>query len=445
MTAFRCLVFMGLAGLITAPIPPSSNTTGLMAAPAPPAKTTADHVTLRNLVEGEMFGNVTGNQNCCQENFEPYDDDEKEEMSASDNSQRLFTTIEARIYRIYFPIVTLMNGFSCTTTILTLWKSNHKSSAEVYILGIGVANMIAVINYVFYTFSFFEVFTTNRHWQTFYSYYMVFLLPFSFIALMANTWTVMALGIERFLAIRFPFKARVICNRSRAVKVVIGIFILTCLINGTRFFMKRVQVEIDPITNETVHKRVFTEFGRNWLAIRIQYCFYAIAGVILPVILLGVLNIAILVTLRTVGREQIRLKEGITDSERCSNIQIERVLIAYMSAFFLCNVMSATTVGTVAFRGFVVVTEFNLDFRIRALISNILYVLNPTVNFIAYVGCSKIHRTTVKRCFRALCFCRRPFLNSSSCTQKPPAEGSSCPTVSGSLPATATEIQRTKA
>lgn len=321
-------------------------------------------------------------------------------LKADDSTtMETFLVAESFVRRVYDPIVNLLGLLSCITTLVVLRSDMLKSSATVYIRGIASANLLSILTAIVPILHKYEAISASRSWLNFYSYYVAYLFPFNFIFMAANAWIVTAFGVERLIAVYRPIRAHLISNESRAKKVVVCMFIMSFLTNLTRFFSITVKTKVGPATNDTMHEWHYTKFGNDKLHIRVEYLFYAIAVVIVPVILVVVVNILVVLKIRVAQKIQQTLKARTSIGKSNYKVQVERVLIANLSVFIICNILVATTVTTVAVHGLGIFRKPILEFRTRVLVSTMLYALNPLLNFILYVFCCKSLRDAVKSQF----------------------------------------------
>ncbi|XP_053393259.1 FMRFamide receptor-like [Mercenaria mercenaria] len=201
-----------------------------------------------------------------------------------------------------------------------------------------------------------------------------------------NVWTTVAVSVERYIAICFPFKSINICNKRNAY-IVIGVTtVFSIVYNIPRCFGTGFTT-----CGNNCYMIITTEFGKSeFYTIVYSEWLYTILIYIIPLLLLGVLN-----TLLIVELTRMRRRRRLSNTEENTEFNLSIVLVIIVVVFILCQ-----TPGLVAQFQFL-----DPDFIMQwTCVSNTLFVLNSSVNFLIYTAVGKKFRTLllriIKNCLR---------------------------------------------
>ncbi|XP_064598033.1 growth hormone secretagogue receptor type 1-like [Liolophura sinensis] len=331
-----------------------------------------------------------------------------DDFSPGKNSlEQIFNRVRADMLKYYVFTLNLLSFICCILTIIVLQRGALKSSSTVYIRGSAMSSIFGTLLYIVYTVQYHKTVSQSIAFKNFFSYIVAYGDAFFYISIAANSWIILAFALERLFAIWLPLKSRVFSNESRAKKIVALIFVVAILVNIPRFLRVTVTTRIDPLTNNTLHVWAYTTFGRDPFIRNAVYISFAVIVIIIPLPILAILNLLIIIKLRSVKRKQLRLREGNTKAtsgfEDKRQVQMERVLVASLLAFLICYTPMAGTTMTVAFEGPSVFSTFHFGYRLLFLVAPLFYVSCPCLNFVLYVLCSKILRDGVKDLFCVKC------------------------------------------
>ncbi|XP_060579719.1 FMRFamide receptor-like [Ruditapes philippinarum] len=210
-----------------------------------------------------------------------------------------------------------------------------------------------------------------------------------------NVWTTVAVSVERFIAICFPFKSINICNKRNAF-ITIGITsVFSAAYNIPRCFetgiMKCGNNCYTVITTEFGKSKFYTVVYSQWL--------YTILIYILPLLLLGILNTLLIMELM-----RMRQRRSLTNTHENTEFNLSIVLVIIVAVFIVCQ-----TPGLIAQFQF-----FDPEFLMKwTCVSNTLFVLNSSVNFIIYTAVGKKFRTLLLRMTWTRCLRRKEVLSHS--------------------------------
>ncbi|XP_045211431.2 FMRFamide receptor-like [Mercenaria mercenaria] len=201
-----------------------------------------------------------------------------------------------------------------------------------------------------------------------------------------NVWTTVAVTVERYIAICFPFKSIEICNRRNAY-IMIGITtLLSVVYNIPRCFATGLTT-----CGDRCYMVITTDFGKtNFYTTVYSEWLYTILIYVIPLLMLGVLNTLLITELM-----RMRKRRSVTNSKENTEFNLSIVLVIIVVVFIICQ-----TPGLVA--------QFHfLDAEVLmkwTCVSNTLFVLNSSVNFAIYTAVGKKFRTLLLKTFKK-CLC----------------------------------------
>ncbi|XP_076348308.1 FMRFamide receptor-like [Tachypleus tridentatus] len=228
------------------------------------------------------------------------------------------------------------------------------------------------------------------------------LYPLALFAQTGSAWTTVAVTIERYVAICFPFKART-CTRATVRRWLAAVSVFSFGYNVPRFWELERRLTLDCSTNTTIYVVVTTNFGLNETYYQVYYVgLYSIVMYVLPFSLLFVLNGLIW---RTVKRAKSTRRNTIFGGDKEKKLAV--MLLCVVTVFFWCNVLA-----------FLINLLEHVNYDISSLIpvSNMLVTLNSAVNFSIYVIFNKVFR---KRFCVIFLKCLNPSSRSITINKKP--------------------------
>ena len=204
---------------------------------------------------------------------------------------------------------------------------------------------------------------------------------------MMSSWFVVCICVERFVAVVFPFKVKILFTKRRSYVIIAIIFLALGIINFLWSFSSNVLKngicvseaidKTDP--REVLHYRIMLSLGFSLL-------------VVVPVSILLILTPVIIITLRkqVLNRKNIT-KQGKNDKQL---LKATTMLMSVIVAFGVFHVISL-------FKSKLIHEENTTLYQIGLGIAQTLDQLNYTVNFFLYVLTSSQFRVAVVALFRS--------------------------------------------
>lgn len=256
-----------------------------------------------------------------------------------------------------------------------------------------------------------------------------------------------ALTVERYLFTTYPLRTRSFC-KPRYARVVIAIISIFCgIVNFPRFLSETVETNIDSpalfnsspcstypfvIAQSSVNSshvgQCFCMIGKTaeWFLPVKDYYYYTllIMNQILPFVVLLFLNWSLIRRVQTSNRFTLQelvarqhysinsptpIVHTIKQKRLRDEHRLTKTLVSIVIIFLICN-----TFTIVSYPGFVrFITErryptyIHVGFRIQRLITNIMLLLNYSINFFFYCAFNKKFLETLKMTFGSKGLCAR--------------------------------------
>ncbi|CAF3307995.1 unnamed protein product [Rotaria socialis] len=367
--------------------------------------------------------------------------------------------IEVAGYR-YVILTICIFGVVCNLLNLSvLVQRRLKESPYTYLTGLAVADMLTLIS-----ISPFSIVRGDyiRHENVFYALtrfesqlYMPLANYFGQVSIMIT----LALTIERHLFTTYPLRTRTFC-KARYARITIAIILFICaLLSFPRFLMENVKHLIEPINSFNSSKcstQPFLIQGSSTDSTHIGQCFCVVGyprkqylpyrtayyimmfvfNQILPFIILLFLNLKLIKRVRhsnryTIGELVARqyIQKSSTSALPMQPIKQKRLrdehrltktLVAVVVVFLVCNTF--TIISYPDFVGRITRHRYpnymHTGFRIQKLITNIMLLLNYSINFFFYCAFNQKFLDTLKTTFyrRIRSFLQEKFNNQNGST-----------------------------
>ena len=204
-----------------------------------------------------------------------------------------------------------------------------------------------------------------------------------------TSWLTVAITIERFIAIRFALKARLICTVHRAKVAIAAIFTISFLFHLSKCF------EYAPNMDHTSPKPVNLQpLANNKIYDSLMHGLNIAVAVFIPEVSLFILNTLLIYFLIQHNRSMRHIK----DTGKQELIQLTLVVITMVSVFMICHSIGLYLAISIAIYSRKKVLYTPVGARLRT-INNFLVLVNSSVNFILYTAISKRFRENFQNIF----------------------------------------------
>lgn len=288
-------------------------------------------------------------------------------------------------------------GNLLTFLVLLRMQMTQKTSILIYIIAITFSDTIILFfsSITIYSLRAFGYLPSNMQYVNDMNRGYFFLYYLTEIFLYFNTWLTLAMCVDRYISVCKPHKASEFCNRSKALKVVVGLAIAISIFNIPKAFEST--AILDPtnmtqclITTETplLENDVYNLFYKMFLDVVLRFLF--------PLVTMVVLTILTIVTLRsaTFGALEATKRKK---TKKMTNT-ITWMCIAVVIVYILCQVP------------LIIVYSLEPIFRGNNLFQKIfttailLVTINSSVNFIIYCLLSPTFRRVFFSTLHCKCF-----------------------------------------
>ena len=311
-----------------------------------------------------------------------YNDEFIQDSQEQDTKQLMFI-----FWGILIPIIALVGIIGNSLTIMVLWRREMKSTTIYFLRTLVITDMGIIIGGVlglsiiaitqsnpdmwrFNDIVYPHIFTATN--------YMVMTLQ------MINVWVTVAVTVERYIAICHPFRSVRLLKKRNAYIIIASVIIVSFLYNAPRCFAY--EISSAPCVYGTCYSVISSEFGKTgfftdtysiWLYLFLIYIF--------PFMILSVLNTLLIIELMNMRRRRL-----ITNERESSETNMSVVLVLIVVVFIICQ-----TPGLVSqFQFFDTLTLLKF-----MCISNTLFILNSSVNFLIYTAVGKKFRKVLLKTF----------------------------------------------
>ncbi|KAK3102237.1 hypothetical protein FSP39_009823 [Pinctada imbricata] len=218
-----------------------------------------------------------------------------------------------------------------------------------------------------------------------------------------TSWLTLLLGVERFIAVKYPIKARVMCNKFSTIVVIVAIYVTTLLLFLPYAMKYRV---VYGSTNESGVVKVTASIQRTELGMDNR--FFGIYGTImnilfrfLPVIVLVIVNSVIIYTTRDTWKLRRQMNSSVRGSAAASDqTHFTVMLVTVCIVFIICLVPGA--VHSLISHIWKDYNRFGKARNLFQLVSRITFfceTINSSVNFVIYMVMSQKFKRTYKDIF----------------------------------------------
>ena len=210
---------------------------------------------------------------------------------------------------------------------------------------------------------------------TVWPFVIVSIPPIGNIAIVANIWTTVAIGINRYIAVCRPLQAAMLCTISRARRQVLCIVFFSIVYVIPRFFERKLTKGTD-----ASHFNVEVLIGNNkWyyfiyhIGCKIIFC------CLIPLAMLSFFCARLIASLRASRRQPIDRHGG-----RHTNRSVTSMLVVLLGVFLVCHIPNHlhSILRTVFIHGLHYPSPWAVS--ILGDIFNIILLMNSSVNWVIY-------------------------------------------------------------
>ncbi len=306
---------------------------------------------------------------------------------------------------LYIPLLVLGTVGNILSFLVMRRKSLRVTSPGLYFAAIAVGDTVAlfagVLPFIIFYFSSVDLWSFHP-WSC---KIVIFTL---FTSSDAAVWLVVAVTVDRFIAIKFPLKAKQLCTPKKARIVAVCLPVVAIFKNFHLFFTRGRQILEDPELPEeqwliincgfpTPAIEYFENYVRNWIALALFW--------LIPVISVIVLNTFIVLALwkvRQVGPSQDSSQQSANKQQeraRKSNSQLTAMFLSVSITFVLFLTPSITLIVVRPYLRMTKEQATRYDYA-QSFVDPISYLMHST-NFFLYCLTGAGFRRELRRLFGA--------------------------------------------
>jgi len=208
-------------------------------------------------------------------------------------------------------------------------------------------------------------------------YIRLYTYPLLFMGQTATIWMTVLIAFSRYVAVCRPYMAASVCSVASVTKGVIGVVAGSVLYNLPRFFETDIILKTDENgTTSMAFNRTALGDSKIYKLVYFDISYYIFCFV-LPLIFLAVLNVKLTISYHKVLQKKRRMSRG--ETHHCDP-NITLVLIIIILVFMVCN--TPARIVQIVWR-YKTQQWLSVPFFLME-ISNVLEVLNSSINFIIY-------------------------------------------------------------
>ncbi|XP_014262107.1 FMRFamide receptor-like [Cimex lectularius] len=217
---------------------------------------------------------------------------------------------------VFVPVIVIIGIIGNVITIIVLTRKRMKSSTNSYLTALASSDLLFL---VFNMILSLEHYRGMKHLDCI-TYWQIwrFSIWLADVTGGISVWLTVSFTLERYIAVCYPLKGKIICTESRARKVITVIVILVPLITITTPFEYTVELQIDERTNTTQGIDT-SELGKNETYKTLFYTTSSILFMIIPFIILTIFNSLLITAVQQSQKHRNKLTEdyrGVSGSIR---------------------------------------------------------------------------------------------------------------------------------
>ena len=241
-----------------------------------------------------------------------------------------------------------------------------------------------------------------------------------YVSSVTSVWLIIAVTIERFIAVKFPLRAPRMCNVHRARIVILTMFIATCFLN--MHYMWTVELKADD-ANGTMSRQCEASSDHRVLVVEVWPWVDAAVYSLVPFTVITILNILIVRCVLAARRQRSSMQHGDIFNKylsvNCQGSNVKRpvesskkltcMLLAVSFTFLLTTLPMNVLLLVRAFtehynkdRDSLELKRHYAQMTLARTVAELLMYVNHSVNFFLYCATGRKFRRQVKM---LLCLC----------------------------------------
>lgn len=297
--------------------------------------------------------------------------------------------------QLLVPIVALIGIVFNSLTMIIMTRRRMRSSTNNYLAALATADCLYLICTIY--FSLRHQFGETEPRYNFYRRMRPLMQLLVDTAQNTSVWLTVTFTIERYIAVCYPMRGKVLCTESRSRKVILAVLLYTFVLTLPTFFEFKVVEELNA-NNETIVRVASSDMGADVLFTTVYYWLLVVMNTIVPLLILIVFNTFLVRSVHLSRRQRntmtLRTRPDSSREPSCQENKITVMLIAVVILFLVCQMPSAVLL---------IYTTFD-DSRSTFILVlgnffNFLVCVNASGNFVLYCLLSNKYRRTFVNMF----------------------------------------------
>lgn len=282
------------------------------------------------------------------------------------------------IYTVLVGTLCILGLIGNATAFIVFWQDKVKTSTSFLFQGLSFIDIVLLITAIpVYSVTPFIYYTTwFESYHIIAPYVLVYVFPLAFIAQTATIWLTVLVCVNRYIAVCKPYQASRLCTVNQARKQFALVLICSVIYNVPKFAEGHIT-----FNNKTqMMEPVPTALGQNtYYMIIYQNICYTVFMLIVPLLTLTLLNIRLITALKEIRKRRAEMQS--MRQQQDNNVTL--VLIIVVLVFTICQAPALVTqiMWTVLTNSSRMCGGFQYYY---SCISNLLVILNSSVNFLIY-------------------------------------------------------------
>ena len=299
-------------------------------------------------------------------------------------------------FYLSIPIV-LIGIIGNILAFIVLCSQKRKISTTVILMALAVVDtlilLFAIPLKILYYASFCLCWPTNykEPWKVMFRY----MLPSLFILRMIDTWLIVFLSVDRWIAVSRPLHAPRLCTLKRTFIEMVLLVIFAVVFGAPRWFESTQYGFFDHNSDVTVLEKYDVYIYVYALSLFFIFMY------LVPMTLMIVLNVQLILSLRKASRSMA----GRRHSQSAQTSQHRSVTVIVVSVVVTCVVCNVFSMLSHVLKGLMKVDDAHKESigEVQTYVTqtgNVLVLVNSSINFFLYCFSSKNFRQSTLRAFR---------------------------------------------
>ncbi|XP_063876942.1 FMRFamide receptor-like isoform X1 [Scylla paramamosain] len=301
---------------------------------------------------------------------------------------------------VLVPLVLVVGVLGNSVTIIVLTRRQMRSSTNFYLTALAISDLLYLVFIFSLSIRHHPGMNQPHHW--FYWHYFRYALWLADASSSTSIWLTVTFTIERYIAVCHPIKGKVICTESRALRVIVAVFVLCFTLTATTPHEWVILVNTDPDSGQSRLTLAYSTLGSNTTYKKIFYWFTAVMFILLPLVLLAVFNSFLIHIVKQSRATRRTMTNTASDRDSHSQSQENKITVMLIAVVLLALLCQLPVAVLLLYQSFYESKPSSTSYYIELGLGNIfnlLTAINAACNFVLYCAMSDKYRRTFLRTF----------------------------------------------